>query len=145
MKIKKEIIIKFILLIIVTTSFIVVLSNKNFVIVTSNVSNDIKEIEGIDIQIKNNTLSNKGVTIIITDQNNNNYNTKYRIDKLINNKWYELKSKKNTCEEIVYTLDENNTLELKLDWKDKYGILSKGKYRIVKEVNNDFISVEFVI
>lgn len=145
MKIKKETIIQILLIIIITTSLIFYLSKKDFIIITTKTTQEITNIEGIDINIKDNTLSNRGATIIITDQNKNNYNTKYRIDKLINNKWYELKTKKNTCEEIVYTLDENNTLELKLDWKEKYGNLSKGTYRIVKEVNNDFISIKFII
>ena len=55
---------------------------------------------------------------------------------------------------IGYHIDENNTLEMKADWKWLYGELFSGEYRLVKEVvitkdnsylGSKYVYVEFVI
>ena len=112
---------------------------------------EISNLEGISMDIKDGTLTNTGVTVIITDitGNKNTYGEYYHIEKLINsNEWqiidviYEGNYGFNL---IGYHVNEFNKLEFHSDWSNLYGKLSKGIYRLVKEVNNKYFAVEFEI
>ena len=118
---------------------------------TCPIDNTIEEnnLENISIAIKEGTLTKTGAVIIITDLNEitNTYNEFFRIDKKEQNKWIELTPIINNYgfNEIGYFVDKNNKLELEHNWKWLYGSLDKGKYRLVKEVNNKYFFVEFKI
>ena len=112
---------------------------------------EISNLEGISMDIKDGTLTNTGVTVIITDVtgNKNTYGEYYHIEKLINsNEWkiidviYEGNYGFNL---IGYHVNAFNKLEFHIDWSNLYGKLSKGTYRLVKEVNNKYFAVEFEI
>lgn len=113
------------------------------------------DLEGVSMSIKEGTLTNKGVTVIITDMSNrdNIYGTPYRIDKYEDGEFKKLDT---IIDDYAWTMqgfsvDENNTLELKADWEWLYGKLKKGKYRIVKDTSyagegtNHYITAEFEI
>jgi len=112
-------------------------------------NDDIVKLDDIIITIKEDTLTNDGVTVIITDLTgyDNTYGEWFRIDKKENGNWKELKPIiDNYAFNLVgYYVNSDNKLELEHDWKWLYGSLSKGKYRIVKEVNNKYIAAEFEI
>ena len=110
----------------------------------------------VTMEIKNNTLTNTGATVVITDLSNrkNIYGTPYRIDKFEDNRWKKLKlitSDPVVWTTIVYYVDENKKLEFDINWERLYGKLKKGKYRIVKETSTQgegtehYITAEFVI
>ena len=106
------------------------------------------QLENISIVIKEDTLTNTSATIIITDLsgNQNTYGEWFRIDKKEYGKWKEVKKIGEAWFVLIgYMVDENYQLELEQNWKDIYGKLEPGKYRLVKEVNNEYISVEFKI
>ena len=42
-------------------------------------------------------------------------------------------------------LNKDNVLQLKVKWENLYGELPTGQYRIVKKVNNQYFSTEFII
>lgn len=112
--------------------------------------NEIEDIDGITMTIKENTLTKTSATIIITDTTNNNniYGGYYRIDKFEDNVWKPLDIiyKGNYgWTAIGYLLDKDNKLEMDINWSTLYGELNKGKYRIVKEINNKYFKVEFQI
>ena len=117
------------------------------VMITGCRDNNMYDKEDITMTIKNGTLTNKGATIIIIDSSkkNNSYGLWFRIDKKENNKWKKLKTKGNWINMPSYYVDENNKLELEHNWESIYGNLQKGEYRIIKEVNDKYISVEFII
>ncbi len=114
----------------------------------------IDDLEGVSISIKKGTLTKSGATIIITDTSNrdNVYGECYFIEKKDNNSWIKL-IPQNTMlfNYIGYRVDNDNRLELKIDWEYHYGKLEDGRYRIVKstseigEATNHFITVEFTI
>lgn len=106
-----------------------------------------KELENITIEIKEGTLTKTGATIIITDFNKkkNIYSEEYRIDQKINQKWKELEGNEVWFDLIGHLVNENHQLERELNWKDRYGELKPGEYRIVTPVNSDYIAIEFVI
>mgnify|MGYP004594355023 FL=1 len=110
--------------------------------------------ENITMKIKDGSLTNTGVTVIITDlsgdENVDLINRKFKIDYKKNDKWYRLESKiKN--EVTVMTTDNvmengDNTYTQEINWVRYYGKLDKGHYRIVKEVKtNLYIAAEFDI
>lgn len=123
-----------------------------------NLSNDrdIKEhysylypfnIENISTEIYD--VSSIGATIIITDKNESlyTYGEWYKIEKEENGKWIEVKTKINdyAFTDIGYLVDNNNEVRFVISWEWLYGELSPGNYRIVKEVNNQYIYIPFVL
>ena len=114
----------------------------------------IDDLDGVSMTIKKGTLTKTKATVIITDTSDreNIYGESYKIEKYENDKWSELKSKHDMIfNDIGYMVDENNTLELDINWEYYYGKLKKGKYRIVKttqesgEPTPHYITVEFDI
>ena len=104
-------------------------------------------IENVSIGIFGISLT--GATVIITDTNKEPYvyGEWYRIEKNIDGKWQEVKTVTNNYgfNEIGYLPDKNNAVKFVIDWEYLYGELSLGSYRILKQVNNQYISVEFSI
>ncbi|MGN1444091.1 MAG: immunoglobulin-like domain-containing protein [Acutalibacteraceae bacterium] len=47
--------------------------------------------------------------------------------------------------DIGYLVDEFNEVTFIMDWSWLYGELSKGSYRIIKQVNNQYIAIPFNI
>ena len=115
---------------------------------------ELKTIEGIEMRIKEESLTNKSATIVIANNTEIDYSTdrKYRIDKNIDGSWYKISIK----EDMVTTMESlpifsGDSLELDLNWERCYGKFEPGKYRIVKNVTTDDnpknynVVVEFVI
>lgn len=113
----------------------------------------INEISGTDIevimQIKDNTLSNIGLTMILKNQSNINlqYGNPYTIEEYKEGYWKTV----NLINEMAfnlpaYGLKKGESKEINVNWEYGYGKLFKGKYRIVKnfdyEVNDKFISFD---
>ena len=107
----------------------------------------VSEIENVSISISNISLT--GSTVIIKDINKNpyTYGQWYKIEKQVNGKWYEVSPiiEKYGFNSIGYLPDKNNEIKFVIDWEWLYGKLSPGTYRILKEVKNKHISVEFSI
>ena len=102
-----------------------------------------------DMKLKDNTLTKSGATIIITDDNEIKYTYEeyYKLEKRIDHMWYELKLRGDAVfNEMGYLVDDNNELEMDIDWSKTYGNLTSGKYRIIKRIYDGeykYFSVEF--
>ena len=112
--------------------------------------NDLDEVDGVSMVIKEGTLKRDRAMIVITDTSGKNYTygEEYRIDKYSDGKWEEVDvvvDGNYGWNSIGYHVDDNKELDLDINWKWLYGSLDKGKYRIVKSVNNKYFSVEFMI
>ena len=112
--------------------------------------NDLDEVDGVSMVIKEGTLKRDRALIVITDTSGKKYTygEEYRIDKYSDGKWEEadiVVDGNYGWNSIGYHVDDNKELELDINWKWLYGSLDKGKYRIVKSVNNKYFSVEFMI
>lgn len=107
----------------------------------------ITEVKNVTADIFDITLTS--ATIIIKDTNIKPYiyGKWYKIEKEENGKWYQVKTiaKNYYFNEIGYEVDENNEVKFIIDWTDYYGELEDGSYRIIKEVNNQYISIPFNI
>ena len=96
--------------------------------------NDTKE---LILNIKRNTLTNKGATFIIKNTSGEEYayGPAYTIEKFENQGWKELSTLTGdplTWNSIVYSLKAHEEKELIIDWSLGYGELTSGRYRIVK-------------
>lgn len=119
------------------------------------------EIEGISMLIKENTLTDRGATVVIYDTNGKGtyiYGSSFRVDKKENGEWVKPKETGQNCgfNEMAYYVNDNGILEMEQNWDCMYGSLEAGTYRLVKDISlqsdipitdNDkkYISVEFVI
>lgn len=119
---------------------------------TLKVEVNANEVENVSMTIKEGTLTNMGATLIITDTNEkkHGYDEWFRIDKKIDNGWEETKviNYDYVVNAIAYTIGDNGIAEIKVNWKELYGELPQGKYRIVKKLNGDkysCIQTEFEI
>jgi len=107
----------------------------------------VTEIENVSISIFDISLT--GATIMIKDTNRKpyTYGEWYKIEKQVNGKWYEVKTiiENYGFNEIGYIPDKNNEVKFVMDWDWLYGELPLGSYRILKQVDNQYISIEFGI
>ena len=107
----------------------------------------VTELENVSISISDITLT--GATIIIKDTNKNpyTYGEWYVVEKQINGKWYEVKTKVEDrfVDLVGYVPDKNNEVKFTIDWEWLYGELPLGSYRILKQANNEYISIQFGI
>ncbi len=108
------------------------------------------EIPNVSIRIDN--VSPIGATLTIKDTNDKpfEYGEWYKIEKESNGKWYEVKTIIDNYgfEDVGYIIEENSKnkeIKLDIDWEWLYGKLPTGKYRLLKQVDNQYISVEFDI
>ncbi len=109
--------------------------------------------ENVTIEILNETVTRETVEILITDKNENPFywGESFKVQKKINGVWEELQYISNDFifNDILYKLDINNQMKMKIDYGKYYGALENGSYRIVKTVYNnkemDLYSNEFEI
>lgn len=98
---------------------------------------EMNELKNVYMEIKEGTLTEEGVTIIITDYSGNKYSygTWFKIEKYENGNWIELNFIHDNIafNSIAYGTDINGKLELTHDWSYMYGKLPSGKYRLVKD------------
>ena len=97
-----------------------------------------RSVDKVSLQIKEGTLTKEGATIVITDRNDYTYSygEDYTIQKLENGEWKDLRSANYNINDIAHLTTENGQVIMELNWKDRYGELKKGKYRVVMEINS---------
>ena len=146
---KKELLIKIILIVLIFGGLIYYLNSLNNAKVTLIKDNNEYTLKNVTMNIKENTLTKGGATIIITDNNKVKYTylKYYKLEKRIDHIWYELKPSGDVLfDEMGYLVDDNNELEMNIDWSKTYGNLTSGKYRIIKRIYDGeyrYFSVEF--
>ena len=112
---------------------------------SSNENNNRKP-ENVTIQVDKNTISPESVSIIITDNNVEQYGwgVEFRVQEKINDEWKDLDyiSDDLSWIDIAYELNADNQLTQKLDIEQYYGKLPNGIYRIVKPVyDNKYVDI----
>ena len=94
-------------------------------------------------------ITPSGAILIIRDMNQEPYiyGEWYKIEKEVDGKWCELEPFLDHYgfNDIGYLVDQNNEVTFTIDWEWLYGKLPKGNYRILKEVNHQYISSVFKI
>lgn len=112
-----------------------------------------REPNNVTIEVLKDTITNKSLEILITDNNQDHYGwgVDFKIQKNFNEKWQDLEYVSDNLSwiEIAYELNKDNQLKQNLDIEKYYGQLNKGTYRVVKSVYDkgyiDIYSNEFEI
>lgn len=103
------------------------------------------QVENVSISIED--VSSTGGIVIIKDTNEEpyTYGEWYKIEKNSNGKWIEVDTVISDYgfNEIAYLTNEDGEVRFAIDWQWLYGELSPGNYRLLKEVANKYIAVEF--
>lgn len=114
-----------------------------------------RDFSKVKISINKSTITAKGLVLNISDENEKTYvfDSWFEIEKLENNEWKKLKYLENYIEndmsEMIYKL-KNGKLEEHINWLDRYGTLSSGKYKLKKrcigeENKYKYLEIEFTI
>ena len=122
-------------------------SNEIYENSNSQNSSNSKNVENVEIKVEENTITSSGLTIIITDNNEEQYGwgESYGIQEKVNGEWKKLKANTD-FNSVAYLLDENHQIRQNINWVNSYGKLPNGIYRIEKEADgNVFYSNEFII
>ncbi len=93
----------------------------------------------VTMTIKDGTLTNKSVTLVLTNNSDKNfqYGNPYEIEIKKDGEWHKINA------ELFFTmpafhLSAKESIEIKLDWENEYGKLPKGTYRIIKEIDYEY-------
>ena len=105
------------------------------------------------MSVKKGTIKNTGLTLVL---NNKSYDMvyfgeEYSMEIMIDNEWHTIIANQ-LFTEPLYSLEKDSKKEIELEWKDVYGELEPGKYRIVKRFSinllesfNRYMACEFTI
>ena len=101
-----------------------------------------EEISDVVMTIKEGTLTNTGVTIILKNNTDDEYvyGPDYYVEKYDDGSWKQastLTGDPLSWNAIAYSLKANDSVELTLNFKLSYGELSEGKYRVIKRVSKE--------
>ena len=104
---------------------------------------EIPEFHNVTLSIKEGTLTKTSMTVIVNGSNTypgklcglSEYD--YKIFKNKNNKWIELPPDKIFASHCLLGIKPNSTgfTDLDIEWKDTYGTLKSGKYKLVIPVS----------
>ena len=90
----------------------------------------------VELTIKDGTLTNAGAVIILTNNSDKNlqYSNPYEIEIKKNGEWYKIKTELNFTLP-AFNLNAKDIKEIELNWKNEYGNLPSGTYRIIKKIS----------
>lgn len=88
----------------------------------------------VTMSIKDKTLTNTGATLVLTNNSDKifQYGNPYEIEIKKDGEWHKINVELNFNLQAFY-LKSNESKEIKLNWKQEYGKLAEGTYRIVKD------------
>ena len=105
------------------------------------------EIPKVSMRISN--ISPTGATVVIQDSNEipHTYGAWYQIEKKANGEWQEIETVIDNYgfDLVGYLPNNNGEIEFTIEWEWLYGKLPTGQYRLLKQVDNQYISIEFDI
>lgn len=114
---------------------------------------EIRNNNDVTLSIKDGTLKNTGVTLILKNDSDKllYYDEYYKMEIKKDNEWHTINVEL-YFNDPLWIVKQNSKKEIKLNWEHGYGKLAKGDYRIIKKVyfeNEEeqefYISAEFII
>lgn len=105
--------------------------------------------------IKDGTLTNKSVTLILTNNSDRKiqYGSPYEIEIKKNDEWHKINAELNFTLQL-FILESKEKNEFELNFEDGYGKLPSGTYRVIKKIDKEkedglfdsfYVSTEFTI
>ncbi len=110
-----------------------------------------KACKDIIAKIPEDTISNIGVDVSFSYSGDMRclIEDSYYVEIYDNSNWYNIDEGNYVFKSIGYILESNVPFTMKYDWKNRYGVLSRGTYRIIIPVSlngtSSFIAVPFSI
>lgn len=105
------------------------------------------KVENVELSICD--ISSTGATVTIKDTNQKPYiyGEWYKLEKENDCQWFDVKTiiENYGFEDIGYVPNNDGEIKFKIDWKWLYGELSSGHYRLLKQIEKQYISIEFDI
>lgn len=109
----------------------------------------------VAMTIKEETLTNKGVTLVLTNNGDKNfqYGNPYEIEIKKDGEWHKINVELNFTLP-AFGLKSKESKEIELNWEHGYGKLAEGTYRIVKGIDYEYekgkyetiyVAIEFTI
>lgn len=109
----------------------------------------------VTMTIKDGTLTNKSVTLILTNNSDRKiqYGSPYEIEIKKNGEWYKINAKLNFTLPL-FILESKKKNEFKLNFEEGYGKLPSGTYRVIKKIDKEkedglfdsfYVAAEFTI
>ena len=94
--------------------------------------------------IKEGTLTNKSATLVLTNNNDKNfqYGNPYEIEIKKDGEWHKINVELN-FDMPAFQLLSKESKEIELDWENEYGKLAKGTYRIIKGIDYEYEEGKF--
>lgn len=101
----------------------------------------------VTVEIKKDSISNTGVSILITDKSDNRYSwgSEYYLQVKKDNEWKKVESissghnPENIFNLLAYIVDENHQISQSFNWSTWYGELPSGIYRVEKPADDNTI------
>ena len=105
------------------------------------------EVKNVSIRICD--VSPTGATLVIQDTNDTPYiyGEWYQVEQERNGDWYALDTVIDNYgfAALGYTPNGKGEIEFEIDWEWLYGKLPAGQYRLLKQVDRQYISVTFTL
>lgn len=101
-----------------------------------------KSDKNVNLNIISGSLNNSGLTLELINNTDYDILVKPGFDIKKDNEYLN-KNKK--CQNgIGYGIESNSSLDIKVNWSCEYGMLDKGKYTLIKYLDNDeYLSIDF--
>ncbi len=99
----------------------------------------------VTFKVKQDTLTPTGATFILENHSNEEYGygAPFHMEIKKNNTWHEIEVELYFIMPM-YSLPANEKKEIDINWKDSYGTLAPGTYRIVKSVSKETLDGKIV-
>lgn len=105
--------------------------------------------------IKDGTLTNKSVTLVLTNNSDKKiqYGSSYEIEIKKNDEWHKINAELNFTLQL-FILESKKKNEFELNFEDGYGKLPSGTYRVIKKIDKEkedgvfdsfYVATEFTI
>ena len=100
----------------------------------------VNNLEGVTISVKQSSVSSTGLTIVMSNRTDRSfsYGEFFSLDKKVNDNWVEVPVIGSGFDDPALHLNAKHTKEWDINWEWLYGELTKGDYRIIKEVFDSY-------
>ena len=100
----------------------------------------VNNLEGVTMSVKQSSVSSTGLTIVMSNRTDRSfsYGEFFSLDKKVNDKWVEVPVIGGGFDDPALHLNVMHTREWDINWEWVYGELTKGDYRIIKEVFDSY-------
>ena len=100
----------------------------------------VNNLEGVTMSVKQSSVSSTGLTIVMSNRTDRSfsYGEFFSLDKKVNDNWVEVPVIGSGFDDPALHLNAKHTKEWDINWEWLYGELTKGDYRIIKEVFDSY-------